>query len=118
MGTICRTPFKCHTVLSDFSRPDFPLSVAGKYTLYRMIVQAAGLAYELEQAREKLSLFPGGDALYTLSSVFTHMSDGRLSLSIDDLHRSFLNHNIDISMKELFLLKQRYGKATSQVSFA
>lgn len=116
--TICRMPFKCYAVLSDYTRPDFQLSVAGQYQLYRMISQAATCAYELEQAREKLSLLPGGDAMCTLSAVFSYISEGRLSISIDDLHRCFLNHSIDVSMKELFLLRQRYGKAASQVSFS
>jgi hypothetical protein len=116
--SLCRTSFRCYTVLSDYSRPDFPISVAGQYQLYRMVVQAATSAYELEQAREKLASYPGSDVMCMLSGVFTHISDGRLSISIDDLHRCFVNHNIDISMKELFLLRHRYGKTASQVSFA
>jgi hypothetical protein len=115
----CGTSFQCFTVSSDYYQRGLPLSVAVLYQLQRLLGIAATAAYELEGSRKKLALLPGGDAVCMMSAVFTHFSEGRLSISIEDLHRQFTRNQIDISMQELALLRHRFAKkSSSDVTFA
>jgi len=117
--SMCGTSFRCFAVLGDVPRYTPPLSVSVQYHLYRLLDTAASAALELENTRKQLAALPIGDVLCTLSAVFTHMADGRLSMSVPDLRRALANYDIGISDQELGFLRSRYiKKGASEVTFA
>merc|ERR1712216_165360 len=116
---VCGTSFHCFTVQSDFPRYLPPLSVSVQYHIYRLLDSAGNAASEMENTRKQLAGLGSTDILCTLSSAFTNIADGRLSITISDLLRAFASHDISLSEQELTLLRNRYGQRwCTEVSFA
>lgn len=117
--TMCGTSFRCFALSSSRPRYEPPLSASTQYQLYRLLDTAAGAAVEMESARKQLATAPSGDVLCTLSSVFSHIADGQLLLSMPALRRALVDNDVFASEKELSLLRQRYMKRDAMdVTFA
>lgn len=117
--TVCGTSFRCFAVLGDLPRYIPPLSASVQYHLYRLFEVAGSAAADLERARRELSLLPGRDLYCTLSSVFTHVAGGPLSMSMQDLRCALTGRYVAISEQELALLRDRYSRrGSSDVTFA
>lgn len=108
--TMCGTAFRCYTVQSDFPKRIPPPSVTGQYQVYRLLDEAAKAAVDMESARKQLASNANSDILCTLSTVFTHIAGGRMSMSIPELRRAFANNDSFVSESEVSMLRHRYLK--------
>lgn len=117
---ICGSSFRCFAVCSDYAQHLPPLSLSVQYQLCRLLDTAALAAAEMESTRKQLGQCTlSGDVLCTLSAAFTHIADGRMSLSPMSLRRAFIEHDIFASEQELSMLRNRYlKKGAVEVTFA
>lgn len=113
---ICNTSFRCFMVADDSPQTTPLLHASVQYQLCRLLETAAKAAQQLESTRQQVSRILTRDRTCSLSKVFGHIAEGRLSLSMNDLHRAFLDHDISPSARELSLLCCRYGGA--ELTFA
>jgi len=118
---VCGVSFRCFMVVGDDASTytsGAPLPVSAQYHVYRLVETASRAAEELERARKQLAHLPGYDVLSTLSDVFAHIANNRLSIMITDVRRALLEQNLLSSEQELQLLWHRLApEGSMEVSF-
>jgi len=119
---VCGVSFRCFMAVGDCISnclTSTPLAVSAQYHVFRLVETTCRSAEELERSRKQLAHLPGHDVLSTLSDVFAHMTKGRHSITITDVHGALLEHNLHSSEQELQLLWHRIAPdGSTGVSFA
>lgn len=83
---------------------------AERFTLCRLVSEAARAAESLQQDRRSLAAEPGFDQS-SLREAFDYIAQGRDSFDTLDLRQAFRDQHVQVAEKELDLLWQRYAPA-------
>lgn len=108
---VCQTSFRCYAIMGDGNLhqwEDHTVPSSVQNNLHKLVDLAASAADDLDTDRKQLAMLPQEDILGALSDAFSFISEGRLSFTVKDLRRAFLDHGILLTHDDLNVLWFRY----------